>query len=93
MILRALAIHDKKAELFSMPIFVQAVGQGVRSFADTVNDGKSEYARHPEDYTLFDIGSYDDVKGQLVSIVPVSLGNGVTFVTGDPRQLALLKDA
>lgn len=87
-----LAVHDKKAELFSQPMFFQAIGQGVRAFADAVNDGKSGYAKHPEDYTLFQVAWFDDVKGEFEPLNPVvSLGVAVSFVTSDPRQLSLLK--
>lgn len=85
-----LAIYDSKAELYGEPIVAVAVGQVVREFSDRVSDGKSDYSRHPEDYTLFQIGEYDDVEGKLRAIVPVSLGNGLILRTGGP---SLVKEA
>lgn len=87
----AFSIRDVKAECFTQPFFAQAKGQAIRGFADAVNDGKSDYARHPADYTLFHIGSFDDQTGAFEpesSLVP--LGNGLTFKTGvDASQVPL----
>lgn len=85
-----LAIYDSKAELYGEPIVAVAVGVVVREFADRCSDGKSEYWKHPEDFTLFQIGVYDDSEGKLIAQVPVSLGNGVTFRTDGP---SLVKEA
>lgn len=88
-----LSIYDSKSEMFSEPQFVAAVGQGVRSFSDAVNDGKSLYAKHPDHFTLFHIAWYDTQSGAFENVSPVeSLGTGVTFVTSDPRQLSLLRE-
>jgi len=65
-------IHDSKAELYTQPLFFQALGQAVRSFSDACNDDKSDYAKHPEDYSLWHIGEYDDLTGTLHPLpVPV----------------------
>lgn len=83
------AVHDSKAELFSQPVFVQSRGQAIRSFADAVNDGKSDYARHPGDYSLFELGVYEDHSGMLMPLaVPVLLASGITLVVA-PIQLPL----
>lgn len=85
--LLAVAIYDAKALGFTQPLFVQALGQAVRSFSDSVNDGKSEFARHPEDYTMFHVGSYDDATGLLEALpTPVSLALGSTLKVV-PEQL------
>jgi len=88
------AIHDSKSELFSRPMCMRAYGEAERAFADVINDGQSDYAKHPEDFTLFEVGAFDDSTGVVVPLpAPRSLGVGVTFVTSDSRQLSLLKEA
>lgn len=87
-----IAIHDAKSESFGRPLFVRAYGEAERSFRDVVNDGKSDYAKHPEDFTLFEVGSFDDATGVLVGLAaPRSLGTAVAFVVTDPAQLQLLR--
>lgn len=86
------AIHDAKSESFGRPLFVRTFGEAERSFRDVVNDGKSDYAKHPEDFTLFEVGAFDDVSGVVTPLAsPRSLGGAVTFIVTDPRQLSLMK--
>lgn len=73
------SIHDTKAEAFSQPMFFQAVGQALRSFIDAVTDerdGNNNFAKHPEDFNLFRIGTFDDQTGEIVPEAPFHLGNG-----------------
>lgn len=91
--LKILAIHDSKSEMFGRPFFVRAYGEGERMFIDVVNDGKSDYSKHPGDFTLFEVGEFDDVSGTVIPLpAPRSMGVAVQFKTSDPAQIALLKD-
>lgn len=70
-----LAIYDSKAEMFNQPMFFKAKGEGIRAFSDECNRKDSPICHHPEDYTLFDIGSYDVETGLLTPLTtPTSLG-------------------
>lgn len=74
------SIYDAKAEVWTTPIFFQATGQAVRSFSDSIQNPESEFAKHPDDYTLFHLGEFDVRTGQLELLkAPVSLGCGVNF--------------
>lgn len=82
MIQQILAIRDQAVDAFGRPMFVPAIGAGIRAFSDAVNDGKSEYAQHPEDYELFHLGSYDDATGKFVQLdQPKSIALGRNLVT------------
>lgn len=65
MILKLVSIYDAKAQVFSAPIAFPTNGVAERSFADEVNNPNSQYAKHPEDFTLFHIGDYDDATGKV----------------------------
>lgn len=81
MIVKAFSIYDSKAESFNNPIFVAAMGQATRIFYDQVNDEKSPFNAHPEDYTLFYIGEFDMDKGMFIPIeTPKSMGLAVEFL-------------
>lgn len=73
------SIRDQKAEAWLNPMFFLARGQAVRSFSDAVNGREGDIAKHPEDYTLFEIGSFDQTTGEVMLVPPVSLGVGVNF--------------
>lgn len=81
------SIWDSKAEVFSQPMFFQAKGQAVRSFSDAVNE-EGNFKKHPEDFTLFVLGEFDDNTGLISAQPPETLGNGVQYVTS---PLSLVK--
>lgn len=60
------AVYDSKSQLYSqLMLFINRM-QAIRSFGDVVNQQDVEYARHPEDYNLMELGSYDDCTGIIV---------------------------
>lgn len=78
----ACSVRDAKSEVWMAPMFVRTKGEALRSFVDEVNSdpSKSAIAAHPEDYTLFYLGTFDQLTGLLVPAVqPESLGVGENF--------------
>ncbi len=57
------AVHDKKLEAFMAPHPCLTKGEAIRNFSDTVNDPKSRLNKHPGDYDLYELGSWDDTSG------------------------------
>lgn len=80
MILRAFAIYDVKAEVYNTPFFYGANGQAVRAFKDLANDKQTTVGRHPEDFKLMVLGTFDDGTGEFVSSDPTSLGFATDYV-------------
>lgn len=81
MMLKAFCIFDSKADVYLLPFFSGTTADAMRSFGDAVNDGSTQFAKHPSDYTLFHVGSFDNASGKLSSLDVFSpLGNGVEFV-------------
>lgn len=82
MIVQIFAIYDTKAESYLQPFFSQTRGAAIRAFTDSVNDttGESQFAKHPEDYTLFHLGHYDDQTSVITqNSTPQSLGVAIEF--------------
>lgn len=65
----ACAVFDRASELFGRPFFVAAVGQAVRSFTDEVNRKDSDFFKHPDDFDLYHLATYDDVSGEFFNEV------------------------
>lgn len=63
MVFKVFVVYDSKVEAYSSPFLLTTVGQAVRSWVDVVNDPQTQFAMHPEDYTLFEIAEYDDQTG------------------------------
>ena len=53
-------VYDKKAKSYLPPFYMQSTGQAMRTFEDTVNDKEHAFGKHPEDYVIFEVGSFDD---------------------------------
>lgn len=63
MITLAYSIFDTKALQYHTPFFAPTDGAAVRMLQELVSDPNTMIGRHPSDFTLFSIGSYDDQKG------------------------------
>jgi len=60
MIQRIFTVFDSKADAYLVPFFQQSAGVALRIFEDLANDPEHQFFRHPEDFTLFSLGTYDD---------------------------------
>jgi len=78
MLLRVCAIFDSATLAYGRPIFVTADGQAIRSFMDEVNraDGDSDLRKHPDDFVLFSLGTFDDSSGIFSRTEPSVLMRG-----------------
>lgn len=63
-----IAVLDLKAQTFGAPQAVPSLGVGMRSLADEVNrsDPGNLLFTHPEDFVLYELGSFDDSTGLFV---------------------------
>lgn len=71
MLLRGYTIYDNKALQYHSPWFAASDGAAIRAFQDLVNDHNTTLSRHPGDYSLWWMGTYDDNKGHFHSQVPL----------------------
>lgn len=69
---KVFAIRDSAAQAFGQPMFHPSTGALLRSLSDQVNGKSAENSPlqgHPEDFELYELGSYDDAEAsfQLLS--------------------------
>lgn len=64
--LNAYCIFDTAAGIYQRPFFVGADGEATRVFVDLVGEVDHPIGRHPKDYSVFRMGSFNDVSGELV---------------------------
>ena len=83
--LQIFTVYDSAAQAYLQPFFLKARGQAVREFSDMVNKDGHQFWKHPQDYTLFYLGEYDEESGTFDTVTPESLGNGVQFETSTPE--------
>jgi hypothetical protein len=74
------SVYDSKAEAYLPPFFLPTKAAALRAFGDAAVDPKHQFAAHPEDYTLFELGTYEETTG---SITPheakIGLGSALDF--------------
>lgn len=73
-------VYDSAAGAYLEPFFAPTLEFAMRGFREAVNKPGHQFARFPEDYTLFHVGSFDPQSGVVDPMVPHSLGVAVTFV-------------
>lgn len=96
MILNVYTIFDTKALIFNTPFFAVADGVARRMCADLAADINTTVGRHPADYVVYRLGTYDDNLGKfdlleirehlvdIVALVPIAATGGPDLLdTGD----------
>jgi len=61
------AVYDVKANAFNAPIALLSKAAAIRSFTDAVTDKSTPFGRHPEDYSLFLVGEWDELTGTIIA--------------------------
>ena len=79
------AIFDRASGVYDGPLRGQADGVVIRQFCDLAVGDEHPVAQHPEDYTLFKVGEFNDGTGELEPIVPMKLINGAEAVAQSRR--------
>jgi len=80
MIHKMYSVFDSKAETHTPPFYDHAEGRAIRTFSDCCNDPGHQFGKHPEDYTLFLIGTFDDDTGTIVQDKISSIATGNTLL-------------
>lgn len=72
MLLGVFCVFDSKAVSYGMPFFTQNRGSAMRGIkAQIKQDTQSMLSQYPEDFSLHDMGTYDDETGQFHTTPPV----------------------
>lgn len=68
-ILQVVSVYDSAVNAFARPFFVPSTGVALRSFSDEVNRQAPDnpMSQHPEDFTLYLLGSFDEDSGQFTN--------------------------
>lgn len=74
MIFYAFTLYDTKVGAYHQPFFFAHEAHAFRAVADLAADSSTHPGRHPLDFVLFRIGSYDDQTGQLAPADLVNYG-------------------
>lgn len=82
MILKMYAVYDTKTEMYSSPFLRLKRGQAIRDWTDEITKESHPVAKHPADFTLFEIGEYDDNSGFVQAYdAKVPLGSALELMS------------
>lgn len=75
------SIYDDTAKAYMQPFFLHNHALAVRAFTDQINQENSQnpLSLHPEQFTLFHVGEFDDQTGNLELRDHQSLGKGISY--------------
>lgn len=59
------SVYDSKTGVYGQPNFLLNKGAALRAWMDAANDQSSNIGKHPGDYTMFEIGEWDDEAGTI----------------------------
>lgn len=81
MIHRIFSIYDNAVKTWAPPFTVQHVQYALRYFETLANDQKSDVAKYPSQFHLFELGEFDDETGDVNRHTqPVSIGLASSYV-------------
>lgn len=90
------SIFDVKASAYLPPFSLPESAMAVRVFSDCVNSKDHQFGLHPGDYTLFELGTWDDSVGVLAPLpAAAKIVNGlevVVSVESDAQGVLELKE-
>jgi len=65
MILYVFTVRDDKAAAYLNPFYVQNEALAIRAMRDCLGSSDHSFAKYPEDYSLYQLGTYDDAQGKF----------------------------
>jgi len=68
MIHHIFSVYDSKAGAYTQPFYAVNARVAIRMFTELANDPKHTFGTHPEDFTLFELGTFDDATAQIIQV-------------------------
>lgn len=85
---KVFTVYDSKAESFLTPFHMRNRGEAIRAFTESVNDPKTSFNRWPSDFTLFEIGEFDETKGTYkLYEAKTELGLAIQFIRETKKEI------
>lgn len=83
--LNVYTIFDTASGAYMRPFFMHSDGQALRSFKDISLDADHAIGQHPEDYSLWRIGTFNDNNAQITPETKECLATALELVAAAQR--------
>ncbi|WNK12594.1 MAG: nonstructural protein [Microvirus sp.] len=78
-------MYDSKVQTFAQPFQMRTKGEALRGWQDVCNDPSTQISKYPEDYSLHELGEYDEETGSFINLpVPLNLGLAASYKRTQP---------
>ena len=74
------AIYDSCSKVYDRPWVARSDGEAMRSFGDIANDVSHPIGKHPEHFSCFCVGMFDDNTGEITPENPRCIGRAHELV-------------
>ncbi|AXH75840.1 MAG: nonstructural protein [Microviridae sp.] len=90
MLSKLFGIYDSKVGAWLQPFYSQSVGSAERAIERLVADPEHNFCQYASDFTLFELGSFDDATGlHSMLSTPHSLGLFVNYKRRNLEETAV----
>lgn len=66
--MKLFCVFDSAAEAYGLPFCLKSTGEAIRDFATASKDPQTKIQKHPADFTLFEIGEYNELTGEITQL-------------------------
>lgn len=94
MLLKMFTIRDARAKAYMQPFFSLNSDTAIRSVEMCLRDPNHEFSKNPNDYSVYEIGEYDDTTGMVEpGVQPEYVCNLVDLIKGNQEEDQLKLEA
>ena len=80
MLLSIFGIYDSGISSWMPPLYFRNKGEALRWWQEVCNSSESKISKHPADYTIFEIGTWNDDSNEFSLLkAPIKLGLALEF--------------
>lgn len=92
MLLKMFSVYDSKVGAYMKPFYLRSAAEAIREMTDAIVEPKCVFYKHPEDYCLFEVGTFDELTGDFnIYEARVSLGSLIEFKPNTGDEVSSLK--
>ena len=83
MILNMYSLFDIKSRIFHPPVYCHNDPHCLRMFESELRKKQSIFAEYPEDFQIFNLGTFDDATGDIIPVKKPTLVQTLSALAGE----------
>lgn len=80
------SVYDVKACAYARPLYLRSKEELYAAIYETAKEKSSGFYKHPEDYTVFELGTFDEETAKIEFVGPMSVGSVLEIRTYMARK-------